>query len=167
MSTPTFRREPIMQALFALLSALTWTDGVSGTAGYTWVTKSRRIKLFNDVDTAQMPSLFLAQCRETHEPMPGMGSKITIQVEVHVYVCSPEGVDSSGNEYSPGQILNPILDAINSIVPTAGKTDPGSGKQTLGGLVQHVVIKGDIQTAEGTLGNKELSLIPIEILVVS
>lgn len=165
MSLP-FNRESIFEALLTLLKGLTWTDALTNTAGATWLKASRRIIPSAQVDLSMMPALFLCQTKERHTATKGMGSTILLMGDIHVYVNAPEPVGTE-DAIAPTTILNPILDAINAVIPTTGTTDPMTGKQTLGGLVEHCVINGEIQTWEGTLGTVELALIPFELLVVS
>lgn len=139
-------REPIYAALFAKLFALK-------TAG-TVKECSRLLKHWNDCPNELMPAIYMAQAGEVgaHQLL-GSPYKWDINVKVYVYIMVADG------DY-PGPILNPVLDAIElSLAPIAG------APQTLGGLVTSCYIDGAIETYEGTLGNKEVAIIPIKILV--
>jgi len=64
----------------------------------------------------------------------------------------------------PSVQINQILDELEAaLAPPPGP----SFKQTLGGLVEHCWINGEIQTDEGTLGNQAVAIIPIRMLVVA
>ena len=56
-------REAIMTALFTLLQGARFSRAVNGNT--TWVTSSRRMKLWTDVAKSQRPALFLAEHGET------------------------------------------------------------------------------------------------------
>jgi hypothetical protein len=59
--------------------------------------------------------------------------------------------------------MNELLDSLtNALAPPV--MPHGSFRQTLGGLVQHAGISGEITIAEGLSGQSE-AMIPIEILV--
>ena len=135
-------RESIYAALFTLVSA---APGL--------FTKSRKLLHWNDVPASQRPALFMAQRRETAMQVTGRPTVWTLQVDLYVYVST------LGNDY-PGEVLNPILDAI-----TAQLDYPFAGQpQTLGGLVQWARIEGSIETDEGTLGNDAVAIISVSIL---
>lgn len=136
-------REAIYSALFARLAA---TPGV--------VTSSRILSHWNDVETEQQPALFMSQASETPSTATGEPTKWLLSVDVYVYVAT------SGNT-PPGSVMNPILDAIESVFPL----HPITGKHTLDAPgVEWARIEGAIQTDEGTLGNKAVCIIPIQIL---
>jgi hypothetical protein len=134
-------REPIYAALFAKLSS-----------SYTFVTASRRLKHWSDVPPADQPALFLTQERETAATTPGLNTVWQGRASVYLYANTGENI-----EIAPSTILNPMVDAIEATL----KPDPISNKQTLGGLVQHVWIEGDIQTDEGVLGPQGVVIIPL------
>jgi hypothetical protein len=135
-------REPIYAALFAKLAA---------AANFT--TASRRLKHWSETPTADQPALFMAQRSEHANPRPpGLPTVWDLHVDAYVYVTTTD------KSIAPGTLLNPLLDAlVASIAPDY------SGKQTLGGLVQHCWIEGDIKTDEGTLGDLAVAIIPISM----
>lgn len=140
------QREPIFAALFALLS------GVPGL-----VTKSRRLKHWNDVPSEQQPALFVAQGPQQPDySVKGMPPRWTLQVDVYLYAQAPE-------DATPSTVLNPLLDAVEAALepsPAAG----GAGG-ALGGLVHRCWISGTIETDEGTLGAQAVAIIPITIII--
>lgn len=140
-------REAIYSALFAKLTALK-------TAG-TVVTASRRLEHWNDVDAGMQPAVYQQQGLQTPEkPVKGGKYKWDFTVNIYVYVRVADDAD-------PGPVLNPILDAIeNALTPL-----PAIGLQNLGGACHDCYIDGAIETFEGTLGNQEVAIIPIKILV--
>lgn len=139
-------REPIYAALFALLKT---------AAGFN--TASRQFKHFSDVNSANQPALFLVQRDESVATVPGMPSVSTMSCDVLVYVHT--GGDKNT---APASILNPLLDAVFAALAPSQVT----GKQTLGGLVQHCWIEGRIETDEGLLQQQGYALIPVSIKAV-
>lgn len=137
-------REPIYEALFALLS---------GAADFT--TSSRRLRHWSDVGPAEQPALFMVQKSETAERKNGLPPKWRALVDVFVYVHAPDEATP------PSTALNPLLDAIEAVLA------PGraGAVQTLGGLVEHAWIAGKIETDEGVLGGQSVAIVPVEILV--
>lgn len=140
-------REPIYAALFAKLFALQ-TNG-------TVVTCSRRLRHWADCDGAMQPAIYMTQGDQVGDhQIKGSPYKWDLSVSIYVYV-------RVGENESPSPAINPILDAIeNALVPKLLGTN-----QTLGGLCDTCYIDGTIQTFEGTLGEQEVAIIPIKILV--
>lgn len=139
-------REAIYAALFALVSG---ADGL--------VTTSRKLKHWSDVPASQRPALFQTQGRETvlATAANGLPSRWLLEATLYIYVSTPSSI-------SPGEVLNPILDAIaEALAPT-----PAGTPQTLSGLVEYARIEGAIETSEGTLADDEVALIPVRILTI-
>ena len=141
-------REDIYAELFGLVSGATLEGGA-----VAFVTSDRKLKHWSDVKAAERPALFQAQKRETLINSTGMPGKWLLHVDLYVYV-------STKGAASPGEVLNPILDAIDAILAP----HPARGAQTLGGLVQYARIEGTIETSEGTLGDDEVAIVPVQIL---
>jgi hypothetical protein len=138
-------REEIIAALFDL--ALTAT---------TFNTSNRRLLLWSKV--ASFPALFI-QSVGTHYPpreVRGLPPKRTITAELWVY--TDVGKDPNAN---PEEALNDIIDALETVIapPMVG------GVQTLGGLVSHAWIEGDIEQFSGVLDGIAKAIIPVKILI--
>lgn len=141
-------REPILAALFAKLQAVS-----------TFAIASRRLQAWADVSPADQPALFLILRKEmvTTQP-PGTDPVSLLYCDVYLYANT--GGDKT---IAPSTILNPLVDAIAAaLVPDNVMTN----KQTLGGLVQHCWIEGEIATDEGVLGDQGVVIIPIVIKAV-
>lgn len=135
-------REPIYQALFAKLSS------ING-----FLTKSRRLQHWSDVPAGAQPALFQAQKSENAVKVRGIPTKWTVDLHLYIYAYSTDA------NASPSTILNPLVDAIeNALAPDS------TGNQTLGGLVSHCSIIGNIETDEGVLGSQAVAIIPIQIV---
>ena len=135
-------REAIYSALFAL---------ASNSSGFT--TSSRRLRHWNDVQTEEMPALFLAQRREVAQTSTGQPTLWRLEADLYIYV-------STRGELPPGPILNEKLDAIEAAL---APDNPIQNVQTLGGLVHRCLIGGAIETDEGTLGDLAVAIVPIVI----
>ena len=138
-------REAIISALFDL--ALTAAP---------FNTSGRRLQLWSKV--ASFPALFV-QSTGTHYPprdVRGLPPKRTISAEIWVY--TDVGKDPNAN---PEQALNDIVDAIEAALAPNVITDV----QTLGGLVSHCWIEGEIEQFPGVLDGIAKAIIPVKILV--
>src|SRR5208282_1613971 len=138
-------REQIISALFEL--ALTAT---------TFNTSGRRLQLWSKV--ASFPALFV-QSTGTHYPpreVSGLPPKRTITAELWVYTDA--GKDPNAN---PEQALNDIIDDVEAaLLPGVN-----SNAQTLGGIVSHAWIEGEIEQFPGVLDGIAKAIIPVKILV--
>ena len=146
VSEPQIVRESIYAALFALLGAAA-----------PFRTATRRIKDYADVDQATQPALLQLELGEKWNARTGAPPVVTLEARLFVY-CE---FNDPGAPVSVQ--MNALLDAV-----TAALAPPllphGSFRQTLGGLVQHAAVAGEIAIAEGLSGQSE-AVIPIEILV--
>ncbi len=140
MNTP---RETIYTALFAL---------VSGAASFA--TASRRFRLITEVPVGQMPALYMSQAGETVARSRVAPPRYTMRVDVALYAQNPDASQSAAPQ------LNALIDAVEAALqPPVPGTD-----QTLGGLVSHCYLCGEIELFEGSLGNRAGAVIPIEIV---
>ncbi len=138
-------RETIIAALFDL--ALTAAP---------FRTSSRRLQLWSKV--ASFPALFV-QSTGTHYPprdVRGLPPRRTISAELWVY--TDVGKDPNAD---PEQALNDIVDAMEAALAPSVV----SGVQTLGGLVSHAWIEGEIEQFPGVLDGVAKAIIPVKILV--
>jgi hypothetical protein len=146
----TIDREAIYAALW---------DRISGAANFA--TKSRRLRHWADVSPPEQPALFMSQKGQVgakHANAVDAPTVWTLEADFYIYVHSADPYTA------PAILLNPLIDAVE----TALLPDPWSGRQQLGlpEMIQHAYLNGRIETAEGTLGDQELAIIPVEILCV-
>lgn len=138
-------REQIYAALYARISA------VQG-----FKTTSRRLRHWSDVAPSEQPALFMTQRGESATTVPGQPTVWGLGADFYLYAHTGD------KDTPPGAILNPLLDdVVSALAP-----DPITGKQTLGGLVQHAWIEGQIETDEGVLGEQGVAIIPVRIKAI-
>jgi hypothetical protein len=144
-------REPIYAALFNLVAEAT------GAA-----TASRILRNPEDVQPSEMPALFLSQRPEKYaEPGRGLPPKRTLHALVWLYACDPQiaGV-------VPATQLNNMVDAVEAALAPAGTDLAMQGVQTLGGLVSHCWIEGNVEYYEGLDTNgRSVAVISVAILI--
>ena len=150
-------REAAYLALFALGQGMSWPSTLGD--GGSFVTTSRRVKLFNDVGADQRPALFQAEHDETWTQKTGLPYKRQLNAHWIIYIAS--GKDSMS---VPADELNAILTAAEvALAPKPG--DPGwPSRNTLGGLVYHCWIEGEVFKDPGDLDGDGLLMIPFKIL---
>ncbi len=137
-------RENIYDALYSLLGTV---PGI--------VTREERLRHWNDVGPEECPYLCVAMGNEKHvRDKSGLRDRIWITPKLYIYV-------KTTGLLVPRKVINPILDQLQIIFDPSDAT---LGKQTLGGLVEHVRIDGEILTFEGTLGDTEVATVPLQIL---
>lgn len=134
-------REAIYVALYNLVVKAT---GITTT--------SRRLKHWADVPPGDQPALFMVQKSETAQVVTKQPTKWLLEVDLYIYVNT--------QNQAPGQALNPILDALTTVLTPANPDNV----QTLSSLVQYARIEGRIETDEGALGDQLVAIVPIHIL---
>lgn len=144
-------REPIYAALWNLVA----NDPRIQAA---FVTTSRYTHHFEDVASALMPALFMLQKRERWERIgKGISPKRTLEAHFlcYTYNADPDGIP-------PATLINTLMDVIDDVLTTVNNP---SNAQTLGGLVEHVYIEGDVEIAEPLLQEKGIFVVPLTILI--
>jgi hypothetical protein len=146
MSEPQFTRETIYAALFALVAA-----------NPAFRTATRRIKDYSDVDQATQPALLQVELGEKWNARVGAPPVVTLSARLFLYCEENDPTEPVSTQ------MNALLDAVMAalappIIPH------GPFRQTLGGLVKHAGITGEIAIAEGLSGQSE-AVVPVEILV--
>lgn len=139
-------RETILDALFARL-----------TASAAFSTTGRRVKFPNQVP--DQPALFLRYVGEEWMPRETrMPAKVVIKTQVWLY--SSAGADPDA---TPSIALGRLIEAVTrSIQPP-----PALEAQTLGNLVTHCWVEGDIAIDPGDLAGQAVAVIPVKILVAT
>jgi hypothetical protein len=140
----TAGREQIMSALFALVSA-----------SPSFVTKSRRLKLWTDVAAAEKPAIFQYERDDVYAN--GKQYLPIVEMNVDLYIYTAPGLDSG---ITPISMLNPLIDAVDAALAPSTVTR----RQTLGGLVSHVWIDGKIMKDPGDIDGDGIAVIPVKIL---
>ena len=137
-------REQVMSALVMRLSSA------------SFVTVSRRNRGPDAIQASATPALMLIGHKEFYDrPALSLPAKIILHVLAIIYV--DVGTDENA---VPDAVLNPLLDALSaSLAPDS----PQTGRCTFGGLVQSVMIDGEIEKAPGDVTGKGLAVVPLTI----
>jgi hypothetical protein len=153
-------REDVFSALFALTAGVTWPDQHDLTKTKSFKTTSRRIKLFSDVPSQQQPWLGQAEHKDTISQTTNLPYKQIWNAAWLVY--QSEGLNPKS---TPTIENNYILDAlINALAPVPA--DIGYPKRnTLGRLVYHAYVDGELFKDPGDIDNQGMLIVPIKLLV--
>jgi len=136
-------REPIYAALFAL---------VSNAADF--VTATRRVKIYADVDQATQPAILQVELGEKWAEPGTPPQLVTLRAKLFLYCESNDPTTAVSTE------INNLLDAVVAALAPPDIEE----RQTLGGLVYNVAIAGEITIAEGLTGQSE-AVIPLELML--
>ncbi len=140
-------RETIMTALFALVS------GINGL-----VTTGRRMRSPKDLDPTSTPALFLVEEADPYE-RPDNNLPPIRRMHASVVIYQDVGTDQT---VVPATAVNNILDALDVVLKP---DNPFTGKLTLGGIVDAVIIDGAIERGSGDMTGKSIAVVPITILL--
>lgn len=141
----TATREQVYGALFALAQTVNW--------GSTFAYTSRRVRLWDDIPS--VPALCQGEHAETVTQATRLPARRTLTAEWYIYHRA--GKDPNA---IPATLNNQILDAVEAALAPA----PGFETQTLGGLVHHCWIDGNILKVPGDIDGDALMVVPIHIL---
>ena len=144
-------REVIFEALAAQIATAT----INGTPAL--VTLSRKFIDWTQCPPADQPAAFLVHGFEHASQVRATGQTSWRLKAVLFLYCQ----HSSDSQELPGKALNNLLDAIDSCLKPA----PFDDRQTLGGLVSHTYIDGEIPVSEGTLPDDTTSIAVIPITI--
>ncbi|MDR3495292.1 MAG: hypothetical protein P4L82_11890 [Ancalomicrobiaceae bacterium] len=135
-----------MQALLALVSAT-----------LAFKTASRRNRDPDTLKPADCPAVFLLEDSETYERYsPSMPPKRVLLVSAVFY--NDIGTDQS---QSPATAINTALDALD----LAFRPMTPSGLFTMNGLVDSVVIEGEVKKAPGDRTGRSVAIVPIRVVL--
>lgn len=149
-------RGAVIQTLDPLTLSLPATAGGGGVAFTTgFLTFSRRFKYWGDV-TAQ-PALYLRDADEDLEYLGIIQQRQTIKAEIWLYSKAGDNPD-----IAPVTALNNLLDAVQSVF---APDSPGTGRYTLGGLVEWCRLAGRIQKDPGDASGQAIAVADVEITV--
>lgn len=141
-------REAIMEAVYELVIGV-----------HDFRTTSRRLKLWTDVPANERPALFQAEHAETYSRQSETLGKRGVDVTLFIYTDAHDAKTIGATE------LNTILDELDAALAPTGADLVFAGRQTLGGLVSHCFIDGEVFKDPGDLDGDGLLIVPIKILV--
>lgn len=137
-------REDIMTALCARVFAVS-----------SFKTTGRRVLHWSKVE--QQPACFVRNVKETVERPNIVFAKRTMHAEIWIYFQA-----GSNKEAEPGAELNRLAEALDAAFEP---DDGGLGTLTLGGLVQHCWIEGEVDIDPGDYDGQAKLVVPVLILV--
>lgn len=140
-------REAAYTALFSLLAGLKTSGAVKAC--------SRRVKLMEKMGPAELPALFMSVGGQKVEPRKGLPPKRTLGAKVFLYVFNPDANTAAGIQ------LNNLIDAVEAALAP----NPLTNVQTLGGIVDHAWIEGQVEVFDGPLGEKAAAILSVNMLV--
>ncbi len=136
-------REQIYAALFARVGAAA-----------PFATATRRIKDYAGVDQATQPAILQIETGEKWAE-PGVPPQtVVLKAKLFIYCESNDPASPVATQ------INDLIDAVVSALAPADLEE----RQTLGGLVYHAGIAGEVTIAEG-LGGQSEAVIPLEIVL--
>jgi hypothetical protein len=148
-----FTREPIFVALWNLITS-------HPTIQATFVQTARLLVHHSQVpgNAAGMPALYMIERSESHvRKGQGISDLRTLRPFLVMYFSTAQGTGAL-----PATQCNNALDAIDYCINIPGNP---ANTQTLGGLVQHVYIEGEVTIDEGLLQETSVVVVPITIVI--
>lgn len=142
-------REAVANALFNLVAG----TQISNQAVFK--TKSRKVRLWSNVVPADQPAMFLAHTGEQVLQNEVFGvAKYLLHFEIVIYARG-----DANPAVTPDTLVNSLLGALD----TQMQSVPPGQRQTLGGLVYHAWIEGDVLIDGGVLDNQVAIMVPVRV----
>jgi hypothetical protein len=140
-------REACYSALFSRL------QGVETTPALKVI--DRRVRFLHEMGAAELPALFMAVDHQTIVTRNGLPARRTLGARLFLYGANPD------RHTAAGIVLNGMIDAVeNALAP-----EPASDAQTLGGLVSHAWLEGQIEVFEGPQGDRSAAIAIVQMLM--
>lgn len=153
-------RIAIKNALLAQCQNAIFFEPIAGNN--TWVTTSRRLKLWGSVDASQQPALFLTQHREGYEHR-GTDRLIRRWLDMQLW-CYANSGDPTNSTIIGDDLLDIMEGALeNALAPPAGEVE-----NTLGNLVYwcRIMKQDNIYIRDpGDIDGQALLVLPVRILI--
>lgn len=150
---PHATRNQVFTALFNFIRQL------PAPPNQKWVTFSQRLKSWDDTPPVEQPAVFLHRLLQTATQNHAYGvTKWHWKATIWIYFRTESY--QTDNTY-PDQVTDPFIDSIEQLF----QTEPGAGALTLGDLVKHCWIDGDIYSDPGLEDYQAVIIIPISILI--
>lgn len=144
-------RETIYGALFTQLKT---------AAGFKVV--SRRVRLWDQLKSDERPALIMIEPRENYvQNATGQPQEATLHVNLLLIADVQQNRETES--MPPISIINPLIDAVEAALAPS----PVTWAQTLGGIVSHAWIEGEIMKDSGDLDGTAIALMSVRILVPS
>ena len=140
-------REAVMTALLA---------AIVGTGAFE--TTGRRNRGSNAIGPTQSPACFLFQDSERQERKSPMLPPKRI-LNISAVIINDVGQDPAA---VPATLINAALEALDALFRP---DNLASGRCTLGGLVESLMIDGEIVQAPGDQTGKALAVVPLQIIL--
>lgn len=158
MATTGPTREAVYGALFALLAPVQFGSPPAG-----WQSDpSRRLKLYGEVPAPDQPAVF--QAEHATEEYVQLSNLPYRRIWKASWVVYHKAGDASAAAV-PAIVNNLILDALEAAIAPI-PADPGYPKRnTLGRLVHHCFIDGNLFKDPGDLDGQAMLIVPITMLV--
>jgi hypothetical protein len=145
-------RDAIYSALFALIV------GDPALAG-KFVSTGRFLRFFEDVAPEQCPALYMVQEGESWvRKGKGIPPIRTLRCKLVMYAYSGDPLTGT----LPATLANAMLDVVDVALNSPPSPD---NAVTLGGLVDHVYMEGEVRIFEGLLQEKTIVTVPIAMLL--
>jgi hypothetical protein len=156
--------ELIFRALRRRMEDVTWTrlDENDEPVGdpQSFVTMSRRIKMFNELPPESQPACFQVEHEDMEAQKTGMPYKTVLLANWVIFQCRAQ------NDAEPTIENNLIKAAVRkALQPKPADIGFHEKRNTLNGLVHHCFIEGRVFKDPGDIDGQGILIIPIKLLV--
>lgn len=156
----TVDEELVCWTVARLMSEVRWSRDAEEDPR-RFITTSRRVKLFSEVDANEQPACFQAEWGTTEEQRSNLPYKSSVDIRWIIYQCVARD-DAALGTVENNLILRGIREALAPKIDDPGYADK---RNTLGGLVHHCFLSGTIFKDPGDIDKQGMLVVPIKVLV--
>ncbi len=160
-------RTQVKDALVTMLQGVVFDEPINGYS--TWVSVTRKLKMFNNIDKTVQPALFVVQHFESYENR-GFGTPPTRVMNCGLWAFAPSGDDVDGDD-----ILDTMTNAIENLFnPETGMVlfpqfwNSMTNELDFGGLCAYCKIdqRNNLYKRDpGDIDGQALLILPIRIML--
>lgn len=155
---PTALRTQVKEAAKALVLGVTFPTAIQGQT--TWVSVSRKLKMFNEIDPSAQPCSFIVQHGELYESKyVGVPPRRTMLVSIWNFAYPGEDVDGDDYLDSMEEGLESALGIVDDVM---------RNELTFGGLVYSVAVDRTSNLLirdPGDIDGQALLVLPLRIIL--
>jgi len=148
-------REDLLNAILTRIQLMSFDQPINGQI--TWVTTSRRLRLWSDVPSDSQPAAFLVE-HEEHDEWRNLGAeRRRLNPRIWCYFRTDDPTIWGGS------LINVMLEAFEAQFGMSVQQNFSTGQVTLDGQAYFVRIEGRVFKDPGDIDNQGLLIVPLVV----
>ncbi len=148
-------REQLLNTILVKIKSMTFGSLINGQN--TWISVSRRLKLWSDVPASEQPAAFLVE-HEEHDDWRNLGAlrrRLAPRVWCYAKTDDPSVVG--------GTYINTMLEAFDATFGMSAQDNFSTGQVSLSGATYFVRVEGRVFKDPGDIDGQALLIVPLVV----